>query len=212
MFYFYVIILYPLRKVSGAVSNGVSAMVPIHLDVSRLPQQAFVGLTNVASVIMTLRGAVDELARVGLVRQTQSFGFAAATPSSDPLMEWEWDNPYQFTWFVAGWGPERDRFIANAVRKLRACLRTDMDTLTLRIKKPFDFQDVVDSVDEYGNFPWGDYAWGGATFVRAGHFVIPCAVSCLAEVEDDAVAKLMGGLLGNSLLRGTNPAEFGPNP
>ena len=189
----------------------------MNLDVSRLPQEAFVGegsaRMRLESIPARLSGVVDDMARAGLIKANMSFGCAFAKPAEE--LSWvgyeDWNDPYSFVWFVAGWGPDRDRYIANAVRKLRASLREDKDTLTLRIKCPGAFVDVVNSVDEDGSFPWGDFPWGGATFVHVGDIVIPTAVSCLREVEDDAIAKLLGGLVGAESLKIKMPEEFGPN-
>ncbi len=189
----------------------------VTLDISRLPQEAIIGegdaRINLASIVLNLMVPLDVMASGTrpLIKKNESLGFAIAKPNI--FMDgWEdWDNPYDTIWFVAGWGPDRNRYIANAVRKLRAALREYMDTLMLRINRPDAFQDIVESVDNNGNFLWGDFPWGGATFVHVGDVVIPSAVSGLLEVEDDALAKLAGGLIGAEMLKFLMPEEFGPN-
>lgn len=184
------------------------------LDVSRLPTEAIFktgegdAQINLAEIPRRMRPAISELARARLIENKNSFGFAAAKPSP---ASFHWDDPYEFTWFVAGWGTDRDRYIANAVRKLRAALRAGYDTLEMRILYPGTFHDTVESKEDDGSFEWGDFPWGGATFVRVGKLLIPSSVSCLLEVEDDAVAKAIGGLIGAQILQISNPDEFGPN-
>lgn len=180
------------------------------IDVSRFPRELLFGppdnQVDLGSVVMGLRSTFDSWAREGLVKKHSSFGFAVADPSSRFM---DYNNPYDFVWFVVGWGEEGDRYIANAVRKLRSALRFHRDTLDLRLSMPEGFQDTVPSVDENGEFPWGDFPWGGATFVRVGGITLPCSVSTLKEVEDDAAAKTIGGHIGATMLRVDHPSEFG---
>lgn len=188
----------------------------LHLDVGLLPREALFGIkggpkVNIASIPFGLRVILEDMAKHGLIKSNEKgFGFAAATPTQDPRHRWNWDDPYDFTWFVAGWGSDGNRYIANAVRKLRAALREEKDTLFLRTDRPDAFRDKVESSDRNG-YPWGDFPWGGATFVHVGDWIIPSAVSCYLEVEDDAAAKLVGGLCGAEILKISDPPEFGPN-
>jgi len=184
----------------------------MNLDIDSLPVTAHFFNRNLADIPLMLQTGIEALQNDGMLRGSESIGIALAKPVSGQLCEWSWDNPYDFTWFVAGWGPEARRFIANAVRKLRPMLRERMDTLQLRIHRPDAFRNAVKSANTKGNFPWGDYPWGGATFVRVGDMVIPVAVSGdLPEVEDDAVAKIIGGFVGAYILKAARPEEFGPN-
>lgn len=178
------------------------------LDVTRLPRQALYGpeenAVDLAATAAGLREAVDSWAQTGYVKKNTSCGFAAAHPDSFS----DWDDPYKSTWFVAGWGPDADQYIANAVRKIRAVLRTRKDTLALRLTAPELFQDPVESKQADGGFPWGDFPWGGGTLVSVGNIVIPCAVSALWEVEDDAVAKAIGAFVATDMLRRDQPHMF----
>jgi hypothetical protein len=118
--------------------------------------------------------------------------------------------------FIGGWGPEQDRFSANAVRKIRALLRwyhefgvqpqfmstMDMFVANKRYEQESQgeyefnmFQDIVPSVDEAGYFPWGDFPYGGAALVQVGNFWTIVAVSALNQEEDDFVARKFGGIL-----------------
>jgi len=193
---------------------NIGVAMTVTLDVSRLPSEAYTETgsvrVNLAHLVPLMQRPLESMEQYTLVKPHSSFGCAFAKPGPAGEMQWNWDDPYDFTYFVAGWGPDRERYIANAVRKLRATLREDMDTLLMRISNPGAFQDPVDSVDEDGNFPWGDFPWGGATFVHVGDMVIPSAVSSLLEVEDDFVAKLLGGLVGATILKQAKPNEFGP--
>jgi hypothetical protein len=177
----------------------------MYLDVTRLPRQSlYQGSINLASVVWGLRTTIDEWAASELVKPNDSFGFAMANADKAS----SWDDPYAFVDFVVGWGPQADRYIANAVRKLRAALRTTLDTLFIRINNPDNFRDVVESQEADGSFAWGDFPCGGATFVRVGDLFLPCAVSALKEVEDDAAAKSIGGHVGAMMLKIRNPDEF----
>jgi hypothetical protein len=180
------------------------------LDVSSLPTEGLYsqagGEIDLAEIVLGLRPTIDEWMRTQLVEQTDSFGFAIANPAVDTHDEW--DNPGRFVWFVVGWGPASDRYIANAVRKLRPALRWGEDTLDMRINRPHAFINIVKEQEEDGSFEWGDFPKGGATFVRVGGLILPCSVSCFKEVEDDAVAKTCGGHTGATMLKLLNSEEF----
>lgn len=188
------------------------------LDVARLPRHALFGTTDMADLVLRARTAVTAMSNKDLVKQTLSYGFAAAKfiDGKDSVGEsprFNWNDPYEFVWFVTGWGPDQDRYIANAVRKLRATLRTGRDTIELREKelhgkKPF--KKKVDSQEEDGSFKWGDFPWGGAAQVKVGGLVIPTAVSCKLEVEDHILALFHGGQIGANLLQQIHPEEYGP--
>lgn len=183
------------------------------LDVASLPRTAPCESvadgksTDLATVASSLRPTINQWAADGLIKANDSFGFAAA--HIDSKSGWSWDHPEQFIWFVIGWGPEGDRYIANAVRKLRPTLRINRDTLMLRVESPRLFRETVDSTSADGSYPWGDFPWGGGTLVPVGPLVIPCAVSGLREREDDWVAKTIGGLIGTTMLSLRYPNLFG---
>jgi hypothetical protein len=182
------------------------------LDVGKLPQHAHYGTdtreTDLAYEVTRMRTTIGLWEQVKLVKPNKSFslGFAAARPKLNPVRP-EWDDPYDFVWFVAGWGDDRERYIANAVRKLRASLRTGEDTLALRLGESDQFEDVVDSAVG-GKFPWGDFPYGGSTFVRVGNVLLPCAVDGFREVENDFVAKTIGGRIGSTMLQMDYPELF----
>ncbi len=180
------------------------------LDVSSLPRVAFYGSGDeeieLATIVLELGDTILLWERTSMIIANDSFGFAMANPFVDVSLLW--DDPYKFTWFTSGWGPDADRYIANAVRKLRAALRLGRDTLDLRITDPNAFIDIVDEQEPDGSFEWGDFPWGGATFVRVGDLVLPSAVSCLNEVEDDVVAKTISGHVGAKMLKLRDSAEF----
>ena len=178
------------------------------LDVATLPREAIHGGFDLAEVALSMRAGIDELVRHGVVRPHASFGYAAGLPRRHAGPVPNWDDPTQLVWFVGGWGPELERYVANAVRKLRALFRTGKDTLELRINDPDAFQDIVASAEEDGSFEWGDFPFGGATFVHSGEIFIPMSVSCLREVEDDAVAKALGGMVGAQMLKVNNPEKY----
>lgn len=191
------------------------------LDVSTYPTTAPYGegelQLNLAAIPRRMRTGFDELVKAGLIKPNDSFGCAVARPcrdGDDTFQVWDADDPSDFLWFVTGWGPNRDMYVANAIRKLRPSLREGQDTLLMRCDPETYVSGEaasVKSVDADGNFPWGDFFWGGAVFVHVGGLCIPVAVSCLYEVEDDAIAKLIGGSVGAEMLKIDMPDEFGPN-
>lgn len=189
------------------------------LDVTTLPsEETYVcrdgSKINLKAVLKSHRDAIESLATVGLIRDNPSFGFAMVRPihQHETLPDDFWDQPEQFVFFVGGWGPERERYIADAVRKLRPLLRlrdTDheelfgLDTLDLRLGRHRDFfRDVVKSDNEDGSFPWGDFAKGGGVVVPLGEWALPGAVSGLTELQDDSVAKLILGVIAGLIILG----------
>ena len=184
----------------------------MRLDVSILHRKALYSIGNnscwLENIVSSAKESIRQLASATLIKANNSFGFALGDAVQETNQK-NWDNPYEFVWFVTGWGPDANRYIANAVRKLRPALRTGNDTLWLRQNAPHLFQDIVESKQGDANpFEWGDFPWGGATFVEVGDLILPCAVSALKEVEDDAVAKLLGGLIGATILKMNHPDEF----
>ena len=162
---------------------------------------------------------VQALAGNELVRNNDSFGFAMAAPMWDgDLDELQqrgnfWDTPDEFVWFVGGWGDNRGRYIANAVRKMRALFRPHKmseawdpylceSTLEMRFDLPGAFRDKVEQQNPDGTFPWGDFPWGGGVMVRMGPLTLAGAVSCLSEIEDDMVARLILGGIGQRIVNG----------
>ena len=184
------------------------------LDVSSLPFDAKYECKDGTAIDMRqhlegLRPVIEALASANYIKDKDSFGFAMMQPLTEPIVnefpDDIWDKPEEFVWFVGGWGPYRDRYIANAVRKMRAMLREELPTLTLRISEsPVRFQDIVDSVNDDGTFSWGDFPWGGATLYPIGdaEVVLMGSVSALSEIEDDVVAQLILGLLAQPIING----------
>ncbi len=177
------------------------------LDVSRFSRSAYWGGSNfdLASLVMDSRVSIETMMASGLIRRSHSFGYAAANPVfqhfTDPRDVW--DNPYNLVWFVAGWGPEADRLIANAVRKLRPAVRAMKDTLDIITTKwegyltldTSAFLNVVESVEPDGSFAWGDFPYGGAVHVRVDGRPFIGAVSALNQVHDDGIAGLLTSLV-----------------
>jgi hypothetical protein len=183
---------------------------PFDLNLNWLHRAAMYGTDDLAALVMEMGTTITDWARLGIITPSDSFGFAAAHPRSElviPASDGRWNNPYKFVWFVVGWGPDGDRYIANAVRKLRPLLRTSKDTLELRLDTSLNFRNVVQSVVD-GKFPWGDFPHGGGTLVRTGSIIIPCAADGFPEVENDFVAKTMGGRIGATMLQTDCPELF----
>lgn len=169
------------------------------LDVTSLPRECLYGKgepeLDLAGIVTDLRNAVEDLAHAELIKHNASFGFAMANPAEN--YHEVWDRPEKLVWFVAGWGVDRDRYIANAVRKMRAAARQNHDTLSLGHD---DFNLTVESQEPDGSFAWGDFPYGGAAFAEIKGYRLLGGVSCLTEVEDHAVASLILGLVGAKML------------
>lgn len=163
---------------------------------------------TLAPIVHRFGGALEVMARDGLVKPTPSFGFAMANPAYGDLSrscgecydKAPYDDPYQLAWLVVQWGPDGSRYAANAVRKLRPAARERADTLTLRLDGSRDFADRVDSQTADGQLLWGDFPWGGARYTRVGGRVLLTAVSCYSELEDHTVAGLLAGALGAAMI------------
>lgn len=183
------------------------------LDVTSLPREATYGppgnQTNLAALVARSRAAIYELGRGKLVKPVRSFGFAMAQPVIPSTLNWK--DPNEFIWFVFGWGPVGDRYVANAVRKLRAVLRTGQDTLTLRTSGGELFKRRVATQEVDGSFRWGDFPWGGGVLTTVGDHVFAGAVSCFLEVEDHAVAHLLTATVGGMMMQLDDPQNYGPN-
>jgi len=148
---------------------------------------------------------VQSLASSGLIKPNESFGFAMMAPAIDPgpAPEGLWDKPEEFVWFVGGWGPQRDRYIANAIRKIRPLVRTGYgSSLEMRFYAQGLFEDKVESSDADGSYPWGDFPWGGAVEAMYGNLSLTGAVSCLTEIEDDTIVRLILGCVAQRIIKG----------
>ena len=178
------------------------------LDVSRFPTECLYGAPgkkcNLATLMEPIWTYVNHLASLEspLVEDNLSFGFAMANPWTVSFRYgMAWNNPYELVWFVGGWGPERERYIANAVRKLRPAARTGRDTLELRHHSSGLFRDMVDSHEEDGSFAWGDYPYGGAVYLSFEGVKLLGSVSGLSEDEDAAIAAAVLGLVGSQMYK-----------
>lgn len=168
--------------------------------------------------------AIQALASTGLIKSNESFGFAMAAPRFGRLGQDDmappsyWDEPEKFVWFVGGWGPESERYIANAVRKLRALKRyfDESSFLGTEVNSSLDmrfitweksFQDEVPSTVD-GVFPWGDFPYGGAVRLRVGDVMtLDGAVSALSEIEDESIARLILGGLSGLIIKGSGGVD-----
>lgn len=160
---------------------------------------------NLREVLEEHRDGVQSLASSGLIKPNESFGFAMTVPAMDlgPAPNGLWDKPEEFVWFVGGWGPKRERYAANAVRKLRPLLRTGYgSTLEMRFFAKGLFTDKVESEGAAGQYPWGDFPWGGAVEAVYGDLFLTGAVSCLTEIEDDTITRLILGCIAQRIIKG----------
>lgn len=133
-----------------------------------------------------------------LVSAKPSFGFAMADPTQAEICGL-WNQPEKFVWLVGGYGPDAGRYICNAVRKLRAALRYNRDTLDIQRNTPGMFNDSVESQTDDGRILWGDFPWGGAVKLPYGGRDFFGAVSCFKDVEDHAVAAMVLGFIAQAM-------------
>jgi hypothetical protein len=181
------------------------------VDVEKLPfEQSYASkngnIINMRELLDGLRAPINILGTTGNIGQVDSLGFAMAEPMCYTCYDLDkyWDDYMQYVWFVGGWGPDRNMFIANAVRKMRPMLREQTDTLTMRHDKhAHSFMNPVDQVDADARFPWGDFPWGGAVSLFMGGMFFEAAVSCFDDdVDDDIVATLAVGVIAKNIIRG----------
>lgn len=144
-----------------------------------------------------LRAAVTSWQAAGCTRSTPSFGLVALNPALADRYASIWCSPTELLegGMVIGWGPEWHRYVANALRKCRAVAREGLDSLYMERHAPARFLNPVGEVDEHGDFPDGDFPFGGAVRIRrgSGHYIV--GVSSLTQEEDDLVARLAGHYL-----------------
>lgn len=173
-----------------------------------------------------VRKLVAFLIESGQVTDTASFGFAMAQPihvsaigddivgeiipadvqeEVDPNSGFDFDDdPQQLIWFVYGWGPDKDRYIANAARKLRFSAREMVDS--------FDATQMLDlvgvkKVEDDGSFAWGDFPYGGAAFYDFDGFSLLGACSGLTQREDHHVTNMILAMVVNELNKLDNPDQ-----
>lgn len=132
----------------------------------------------------------------------ESLGFAMAVTDHD-LRKDVADDYQGLVSFVAGWGPDAEQYIANAVRKLRFSARTGLESSDAAFERHLVDHPVSPTSAE-GTFEWGDFPYGGAVFSRTkvvggrggkhGLHVMNrwllAAVSGLTQEEDAAVAAI----------------------
>jgi len=152
-----------------------------------------------------LRVAVPGWQAAGCTRSTPSFGLVALDPALSDRYSTIWRSPTELLEgaIVIGWGPDWRRYVANALRKCRAVAREGLDSLYMEKHAPARFVDPVGECDEHGDFPDGDFPFGGAVRIGcgSGHYIL--GVSSLTQEEDDLVARLAVHYL--LLIRGEGP-------
>jgi hypothetical protein len=181
------------------------------LDVSEFPRHvtfrcADGTILEMSDLLERHYDAIMGLAAADLVRSNDSFGFVMAQPLFWNIQQLNriWDDPDQFVWFAGGWGEDKERYIANAARKMRPLLRLNRagfqhtSTLQMRLDGPSHFEDTVPSSDN-GVYPWGDFPYGGAVIVQMGNLYMVGAVSALTQIEDDKVARLILGSVAQEI-------------
>lgn len=141
-----------------------------------------------------LYASVPDWQAAGVVKRNDSFGFVAAKPRA--MVDWAeaWDDFDELIWFGIGWGPEAQRYMRNAARKIRASARIGRPTLYLVENKFKLWANPIDGdCEDYHS----DFPWGGAAAVRKRQLT---GTSALTQEQDDAVSHMGGAFLDNILL------------
>jgi len=187
-----------------------------NLDLSRFAREAPYGVAvndkqfDLATIPTILRPTFEEWGRKGIITGDESsgyesFGYAMGRPDPET---WLPNSPYEAIWFVAGWGPEADQRIADAVRMLAALWRLRYDsTLQVRLEgRRHRLREVESVVD--GQFPYGNIVRGGAAWVYVGDLTLPCAAGGPNEVDNNLLAKITGYHIGTAMLRLRSDGPF----
>jgi hypothetical protein len=151
-----------------------------------------------------LKPTFDDWERKGIITSDESFGYAMGR--SDPAT-WLPNRPYTAIWFITGWGPQAEQYMADAVRMLAALWRLQFDTLQVRLEgRKHRLREVESVVD--GKFPYGNIVRGGAAWVRVGNLELPCAAGGPNEIDNNLKAKTVGAAIGTTMLslRGDGPS------
>jgi hypothetical protein len=168
---------------------------------------------DMGDVINGIKPLIRTMSGTGLIDDNKSFGFAMMPPvfeDDDPDDDPDWDDPLELVWFTGGWGADRFRYIANAVRKLRPLARDGEQEMlchwsTLDIV--FDpaskvFQNPVPSQTDEGLYPWGDFPHGGAVVMQFGPLTLTGACSAFHQIDDDTVTRVILGTVGKRIVIG----------
>ncbi len=152
-----------------------------------------------------LRPVIKHMMTLNLIKKTQSFGFAMVHPDYVNRVR-NWDDPSVLIWMTAGWGPDKDRYVANAARKLRLAARTGHDSIGVRER---DIDRPVDSQEPDGTYAWGDFPYGGAVWYAnpgIASNVLLGAVSALTQQEDDMIASMILQVFGLEIYKANTVA------
>lgn len=177
------------------------------LDIATLPRRlTWNGGTKAAidlgSTALGMQRVIELMMADGQLTKKDSFGFALANPAA--VLSEVWDDPGQLIAMVMYWGPEGPRYAANACRKLRPSARSGQDSETLRREHPELFREPIESVEADGTFMWGDFPYGGATYLTVEGHLLLGAVSALPQEEDPVASRLILGIVGLAMHRSDN--------
>lgn len=174
------------------------------LNISALPldliwNEGTDGEFSLADAMSDVVPSIRQLMFDGVLADSKSFGFALANPMA--ILRADWNDPFKLIAMVFHYGPEGPRYAANACRKIRAAAREGKDTETLRFSPGNRFVEPVKSAEEDGTFLWGDFPFGGATFVPTPRRTLLTAVSTFPEEQDPLASRLIGSHLGLAMFK-----------
>lgn len=207
----------------------MNALVDGMLDVSALPtEQSYSGAERTLDLrkeaLTLLKPLVDGGIAQKRYQRTDSFGFALAAPSlpGTIMIPWaDWDDPNELVWLVGGWGPQKNRVIANAARKLRACARLGEDTLPVAMRAdvhdPFldaitddEWElegELITADPNHRLFRYGDFGYGGAASVTVCDVILMGGVSGVTQQEDHIVVRHLLDELALMIWKADNASE-----
>lgn len=172
---------------------------PTKLDVSQLRgSNRSYDKVNLGKVFeQKIRPAIDHMMQVGLIETSESFGFVMAIPGVKAGYNQRhlWNDPYRLAWMSAGWGPNMDQCVANALRKLRPAVREGANTSQMHSK--IEIQDKVKKIESDGTFNWGDIPGSGGVWayrINRGGVNLVGAVDGLAQDENHVIAHMILGI------------------
>lgn len=193
-------------------------------DVGALPTFQSYGTTTPSDVAIVFQQIMRQTINAGIIedryeeRSRHTFGYALGVPFHDGEARnpsKHWNEPGKFVWLVGGWGHHKNRYIANAVRKLRAVTRLGQDTLPLALDpelRKHNFvgaiteaeieheKDLVNTDPTHTEFRWGDFTFGGGVILTKGGIIQTGAGSGDTQQNDDDIMKRAIGTLLDALI------------
>lgn len=168
-------------------------------DFDKMPEGA--ALETLREQVISLCGEMRYLVDRGLLRRSEGSSFALVVKvlgkNVDPATVV--DDPNALFDFYCGFGNASHRYAANALRKMRAAVRTGRSTQALRElggDAPFSqFENVV-GVEDDSDLLWGEFPYDGAVVVEAKNGdLVYVSTSGFTKEQDHWFSETTGNLL-----------------